>query len=438
MGQVRAVPDSSGRTPTSDGVTPTSWNHARRIAATVGSARTLGTVIVPLGAAAGLTAATAVRAVTSLPGFDASAMDGWAVAGAGPWRVGRGVSMGSPPGPDRQAHGTARPITTGGALPAGADAVLRSESGELRLVASTHPGSHSAGGRAEHWLHANAWAKNGGEPRDGQHIRRAGEEISAGDTVWAVGTRLTPPRLALAAASGIDSVAVRQRPRIAVLVTGDEIVEHGAPAEGRVRDVFGPMLPSMLHMLGAELVSLKRVADSREAVTEGLRASGAADIVITTGGSANGQGDWVRQSVLDTGGALHFAGVRMRPGHPVMLATRDDGCPLLALPGNPLAAVACLLSFLPPMLAAMTGAEASPLPTVPAEQLTALGVTPHARDTLLVPFQWLAGQAVASRSRGAAMLRGLADADGLIVLDADADADADAGAARVLHLPWTA
>ena len=384
---------------------PTSWRDARRLAWSAGAVagRRRESVSVAIEYADGLRLACDVHALVDLPSADASAMDGWAVAGAGPWRVGAPVRMGSAPG-GALRRGAARPITTGAPVPAGTEAVLRQEDGEVAFgrILSVRPG--------------------GTPPALGADIRLRAEELAVGALLLPRGRRLSPVSLALAASAGVDQVEVAPPPRVDLIVTGDEVLTRGAPTPGRVRDAFGPSLPAFLRRLGAGEVRLQRVADDRDALARAI-ASSTAHLIVTTGGTAAGRTDHLRDAIGVVGGELVFAGVAMRPGHPVLLATRPDGTPVLGLPGNPLAAFACLLSFAPPLLDGIAGTPmAEPPPCADA------GIGRRADTTLLRPVRMAGGVPTPTGSHGSAMLAGLAVADALVVVPPD-------GVARWLAVP---
>lgn len=245
-----------------------------------------------------------------------------------------------------------------------------------------------------------------------------------GDPLMRAGARVTPPRMALAAAGGHDTLDVIDRPQVDLLITGDELTGSGVPAPGSVRDAFGPSVPALLARLGAEAVA-SRVADRLDSLVERF-ASGRPYMFVTTGGTAGGRSDLLRAAIVAEGGSVDFAGVAMRPGHPVFFARTAAGIPVLGLPGNPLAAFACLLSFVPPWL---DGASGRPLEAL-AEVSHAPDLPRRDHERVLVPFEWCDGRPEPTRWRGSAMLRGLADADGLLV------APAGDGRVEVLPAPW--
>ncbi|MET0932697.1 MAG: molybdopterin molybdotransferase MoeA [Mycetocola sp.] len=399
----------------------TSWADARTLSWRTGNQTASTQVRVPLEAAFGRISAAPVSALVSLPTASVSAMDGWAVAGDPPWLVGERVGMGSAPAREPLAPSTARPITTGAPVPFGTVGVLRSEHGDIE------PDND---GRA--WLRRGAGA-GPADPVENAHIRQRGEELDAGTVVIRSGVILTPARIALAAASGHDSVLVRARPRVSILVTGDELLSSGVPPAGSVRDALGPVLPELVRAAGADVVDRRAVADTLAGTAAAFDAA-EGDLLVTTGGSSRGSTDFVRRVLLDSGGIV-FDGVRMRPGHPVLLGRTRAGTLVLALPGNPLAAVVCFVSFGIPVIRGMLGLD--------DEAASFAGVDDLPRDvtdavtrgsTVVVPFAREHGIPVVSGSRGPAMLKGLADADGLFVVE-----PADPGyRVRTLDLPWRA
>ncbi|MEV5509187.1 molybdopterin molybdotransferase MoeA [Streptomyces orinoci] len=390
------------------------WRTARRIAAHAADA--LGSEPCALDRALGRTLAGPLTALTDLPSFDTAAMDGWAVAGPGPWRLpegpedAAGVLAGQdiPPeaGPLRDGH--AVPIATGARVPAGATAVLRTEHGTV----------------SQGELHANRRATQG------QDIRPRGQECRQGDELLPAGTPVTPAVLGLAAAAGYDELPVTVRPRVEVLVLGDELLSAGLPQEGRIRDALGPLLGPWLTALGAEVTAPRRLADDAEALYQALSAS-SADLVITTGGTASGPRDHLHPTLARLEAEPLVDGVAVRPGHPMLLARLAPGRLLVGLPGNPLAAVAGLLTLAVPVLQGLAGRA------VRAPERVALSgpVPAHPTDTRLVPVVRERGAVRPLRFHGPAMLRGLAAADGLAVIPPGGGPSRRAGV-WLLALPW--
>ncbi|MFF3847314.1 molybdopterin molybdotransferase MoeA [Streptomyces sp. NPDC002328] len=390
----------------------TPWAEARTLAGR--AARSLAArrppVSVTLGDALGLVLAAPLTALTDLPSFDSSAMDGWAVSGPGPWAVrDEGVLAGhAEPAP--LADGEAVRIATGARVPGGATAVLRSEHGHTDEKGRLHPTR---------------------EIQHGQDIRPRGQECRRGDQLLPAGAVVTPAVLGLAAAAGYDTLAAVPRPRVEVLVLGDELLTEGRPHDGLIRDALGPMLPPWLRAMGAEIVALRRIGDDAEALHRALTTS-PADLIVTTGGTAAGPVDHVHPILRRIGADLLVDGVQVRPGHPMLLARLKPEQHLVGLPGNPLAAVSGLLTLAEPLLRTLAG-RAAPEPYTLALRETVHG---HPYDTRLVPVVLRGVHAVPLHYNGPAMLRGIAAADALAVVP---PGGARAGQeAELLDLPWAA
>ncbi|MCF3129136.1 molybdopterin molybdotransferase MoeA [Streptomyces olivochromogenes] len=389
----------------------TAWPRAREIAARAARSGTRrAPVSLPLGDALGLVLAASLDALTDLPSFDTSAMDGWAVAGPGPWVVRDEGVLAGHARPERLTDGEAVRIATGARIPADTTAVLRSEHGRT-----------DGKGR----LHSSR------ELGHGQDIRPRGQECRTGDQLLPVGTLITPAVLGLAAAAGYDTVTVVPRPRVEVLVLGDELLTEGLPREGLIRDALGPMLPSWLRALGAEVTAVRRLGDDAKALRKALTSSGA-DLIVTTGGTASGPVDHVHPTLARIGAELLVDGVKVRPGHPMLLARIRENQHLVGLPGNPLAAVSGLLTLAEPLLRTLA-AHPAPEPYALPLRETVHG---HPYDTRLIPVMLRGDGARPLHYNGPAMLRGIAAADALAVVPP--------GGARqgqeveLLDLPWAA
>lgn len=343
----------------------------------------------------GLVLAQELRALIPLPPFDTSAMDGWAVAGEGPWSV-TGLALA---GQDRQAHldrGQAVGIATGGMVPASADAVIRTEDGRL-----TQDGGSAV-------LAAP-------DPRGRSHVRPAGEECRAGEVLATAGEVVNPALIGLAAAAGHDDLLVVPRPRTALVLFGDELATQGLPPAGQVRDSLGPQLPAWLARMGVDVVAVDRARDTLDAHVSAIRAAAVgADVILTTGGTAAGPVDHLHAAVLACSGELVVDSVAVRPGHPMLAATVHDGTRwLVGLPGNPQSAVVALLSLGAPLLAGLAGRQA--LPRLARVTLaTAVGGPP--REDRLVLGTLHDSTFQPGGHLGSGMLRGLAAATGFAVL----------------------
>jgi molybdopterin molybdotransferase len=382
------------------------WTTALTRARDLGSAAQRRSVA-PLRDATGRVLVNDLHSLVDLPPFATSAMDGWAVRGGGPWTV---VGDSRAGGPELAlAPGQCIRISTGAIAPHDST-VLRSEDAAERDGVVV-PSSASA-------------------PPPGKDIRKRGEEVRAGERILRSGQQLTPPALGLAAAAGFDSVEVVPLPRVAVLVLGDELASEGLPAKGQVRDALSPQLPAWVEAMGAELASLTPIADSLAATQRAL-ADADADVVITTGGTARGPADHLRNAVDAAAGEWLVDGVAVRPGHPMKLAVLPGGRALVALPGNPLAAVSGLVTLAWPLLDALAGRVPRPRLTRPL--VAGVDASPGAHR--LVPGEMVNGAVRLTTRRGPAMLSGMATADVLAVIPPGARIAAGTSV-EVLSLPW--
>jgi len=299
---------------------------------------------VPFRKALGRVLASTVVAGTDIPSFDRAVMDGYAVRAADtfgcsesqPAYLGCGgtVEMGrpAPPGPN---PGEALRISTGGMMPPAADAVVmweytREESDVIEVSRPAAPG---------------------------EHVVRAGEDVRTGDAVLKAGRLLRPADVGLLSGLGRTVVEVVRRPRVAVVSTGDELVEPGDdPGPGMVRNVNQYSLGAWIEQCGGEPLLLGVVADDlariRARVGEGLER---ADMVIISGGSSAGTRDLTRQ-VVETCGepGLLFHGLAVRPGKPTVVGS-SGGRPVFGLPGHPVSAMVVFLLLVRPVINRMLG-----------------------------------------------------------------------------------
>jgi len=285
-----------------------------------------------LADAVGLVSAEEVRASGPIPPFDNSAMDGFAVRVSdlpGALDV-VGESAAGHPFAGAVGPGQAARIMTGAPVPSGADTVVPQERATVK------------GGRVSIDV----------EARRGAHIRRRGEDANAGDIVVDAGVELRPRHLAAAAAAGVATVEAWPAPRVAFLVTGDELVAPGSPlGPGQIHESNATYLAAALESLGAVPVDLGVVGDSGDNVRRAVEAADA-DLVVTTGGASVGEHDPVKEGLAPVG--VEFVKVAMQPGKP-QGAGLVAGVPVICLPGNPVAVAVCVELFVGPAVRALRG-----------------------------------------------------------------------------------
>jgi len=313
---------------------------------------------VPLGQAIGRVLAEDVAAVRDQPPFAASAMDGWAVRSAdapGALKI-VGESAAGHGYEGRVGAGEVVRIFTGAAVPAGCDAIVVQEDARRDGDTVTVPGA-----------------------APGNAIRPAGGDFKAGAALLSRGDRIDPWRLSLAASAGRAEVSVYGRPRVALLSTGEEIVEApGVPGPFQIYDSGVPALAAMIAGWGATVIRARPVRDELDAVIAALRGADA-DLVVTVGGASVGDHDLVRAAASALGLSLRVESVNVRPGKPTFFGVLGDGRRLLGLPGNPASAFVCAEMFLKPIIAAYQGAATAPVTITArlAEALPANGSREH-------------------------------------------------------------
>lgn len=301
----------------------------------------LGTSEVPLAESLGRVVAQPVVVREPMPPFDNSAMDGYAVLAADVTQVPvrltvlEDVAAGSVP-TEPIVVGTATRIMTGAPMPRGADAVVKVE-------------DTSSPSRDEVVVASSV--------RRGDNVRLAGGDMKPGDVIVVPGTRLTSRHLATLASAGIDPV-VSDLPTVAVMSTGDEIVDPSTPVLklGTIRDSNRVMLMSMLNELGVPVLDLGIIGDDpRELRSAYETAADGADVIVSTGGVSMGDSDYVKQILSDLGG-IEFWKVAMQPGKPFAFGA-VNGVPLFGLPGNPVSTFVSFEQFVRPALLTMMGAR---------------------------------------------------------------------------------
>jgi molybdopterin molybdotransferase len=303
------------------------------------AARPLPAEPVALMAALGRVLAEDVQSAIEVPPFDSSAMDGYAVIAGPPATLDviAEARAGHPAGVPLRP-GAAITISTGAALPERATAVVPVERTE----------------------DAGAAAVSVPATEPGANIRRAGEDIGAGEVVLRRGEALGAAALGVAASIGRAELECTRRPRVALLVTGDELTEPGRPLEpGGIYSSNGYALMGQVDRAGGELASRERVPDSAEATRTALASAlDAADVVVVSGGVSVGPHDHVKAALAELGAEQRFWGVSLRPGKPVWFGTRADTL-AFGLPGNPVSAMVTFQLFVRPALAALQGSDPS-------------------------------------------------------------------------------
>jgi molybdopterin molybdotransferase len=396
-------------------------------------------VAVPDGA--GRVLAEDVPAPFDLPGFDNSAMDGFAARAADV----RGATRGAPAvltvvadvpagstDPGAIGPGEAAKVMTGAPVPAGADSVIRVE-------------------HTDAW-ETDGWARARGRPvrvysegDAGRNIRARGEDIRAGAPALAAGARLDAGGVALLSALGVTRVAAHRRPRVAILSTGDELVpaeRAGEAARGRaVVDANGPALAAAVAAAGGIPVPLGIARDDPADIRERARAGLATDALVTTAGASVGEHDVARTALKELGLRTDFWRVRIRPGSPFSLGriARADApdLPVFGLAGNPVSALLTFLVLVRPALLRMAGETSVLPPTISVRAAEPLASRPGLVHLVRVRLEpdgaggWLARGAGA---QGSGVLSTLAAADALVVVPLDSDGVRAGETARAIPL----
>jgi molybdopterin molybdotransferase len=377
----------------------------------------IGPEPIDLRAALGRVLAEPIESADPVPGFDNSAMDGYAIRAAdtatasaeSPVRLALvDESRAGHPAVHLVAPGETIAISTGAMLPWGADAVVRvedtdgSRSGEVEIRVAVEPG------------------------RD---IRRAGEDIARGERVLEPGSDLGPAEIGVLASVGRERVACARRPRVAVLTTGDELQEPGTALRyGAVRNSNAHTLAALVERSGAELALVELVADTAAATVAAIGRALASDVTIVSGGVSVGEHDHVRAAFAELEVEQVFWGVSLRPGRPTLFGVAPHRAAIglgralaFGLPGNPVSAMVTFLIFVRPAIRAMLGADPDE-----GRRATAILDAPYAKRpgrTHLVRCRlelrddgW---HATPTKEQGSHVLTSMLGADALAILPAD-------------------
>ena len=370
----------------------------------------LGVVRVPILEALGRVLATDLRADSDVPPHDNTAMDGYAVrasdlAGAGNESPRLRVVGELPAGQVWEGEvgaGEALRIMTGAPIPRGADTVVRFEDtdseGDSVVIRNVPP--------------------------RGSNVRYAGEDIRAGQVVLRRGQPLRPQEIGMLASMGHSSVLVHRRPRVAVLATGDEIVALDAPlAPGKVRNINSYSNAAQIEAAGGVPLVLEIAPDQEDSLSSRLRRALelGSDLIVTSGGVSVADFDLVKQ-VLNTEGKVDFWWVNMKPGKPMAFGS-IGGVPLLALPGNPVAAMISFWLFGRPAIRKMLGYATWDPPTVQARLRDAISRKDGRRHYLRVVLHEAGDglEAELTGDQGSGILMSMVAADGLAVIPEDCD-----------------
>ena len=301
----------------------------------------LDVIEVDLAEATGRVLAEDVAADRDFPPTDRSAMDGFAIRAGDVLQPGHALALageiraGEPVGEVRVEPGSCVRIMTGAIVPQGADAVVMVELPEEDRESGT--------------------VKIQGEPQRGQHIRRRGEDVQAGERILQRGAVIHAPEIATLTSVGKTRVQVHRPPIVHVLSTGDEVVEpEGTPSEHQVRNSNGWTLLAQLGELGLEGRYLGIARDTRRELEQAVRKGLAGDLLLITGGVSVGEHDLVGEVLATAGMRLIFHKVAIRPGKP-MLVGRRDHCLVVGLPGNPVSTFTDFAVFVAPALRRMMG-----------------------------------------------------------------------------------
>jgi molybdopterin molybdotransferase len=324
-----------------------------------------------------------------LPPFNTSMMDGYAVAGNGPWKEigkilagGKDISI---------KDGECVAIATGAKVPENTFAVLRHEHSEVNsnLVR----------------------LKEGFNLKQNQDIRNIGEEAQTGIEVLNKSTAINPAVLGLAASCGHDELEVIRNPTIDVLILGDELLDQGLPKDGKIRDSLSMQIPGWILNSDAEIDQIKKVPDDLE-ITKKAISESKADIILTTGGTAKGPVDHIHPAINELNGELIIDEVKVRPGHPMLLAKLNKNQFLVGLPGNPLAACVAFVSLAVPVIRKMQGRNLEKLEQVVINQ----DVPAPDHEHRLFPVFIENNQATPVEHWGSAMLRGVAQSNAFVIV----------------------
>ncbi|MEV0109153.1 NTP transferase domain-containing protein [Nocardia sp. NPDC050799] len=354
-----------------------------------------------LHAVRGAALAAPLTATEALPRFDVSAMDGYAVAGDGPWELRADIGFAGGQRPDGLRPGEAVRIATGAQVPEGTTRVLRDEFARI------------SGDRALYRLPETPLRSD---------IRRRGEDRAPGDEIAPAGTTVTPALVSAAAAVEVTTTTVRGPVRARIVMTGDEIRSSGPLQAGQTRDSIGPILPDLLVAHGVPVLDRVHLRDTAHGFDQVLTTAADCDLLVVVGATGGGAADQLRGALDRCEARLLVSRLALRPGGSTVVAELSSTTTVLGLPGNPYAAIATLLALVPAIVAGRTGAPAPRRARGPLRNAGEIS-GPVAR---IVPARYATqpgGGWVGDPAIRTAHLGGLIDRDGLVVVPAGARDD---------------
>ena len=360
-----------------------------------GDTGTVSVEQVPLADAAGRVLATGIRANVAVPPADNSSMDGYAICTedlkvSSKLPVGQRIPAGTAPPP--LVAGSCARIFTGAEIPEGADAVVIQEDVRIEEGEVCFPD----------------------EVPLGDNIRRKGQDINVGDDVLLTGTRLKPADLGMLASVGIAEVSVYRSLKVAILSTGDELVEPGEPlAAGQIYNSNRYILKGLLAALGMEVIDVGCVQDTLESTLNALReAAERADVIVSTGGVSVGEEDHVKGAV-ETLGALDMWKIKIKPGKPVAYGRVGD-TPFIGLPGNPTSTLLTFCLLGKPLLMRLQGEKYYPPLEVLVQADFQRSRKNKRQEYLRVRVE--NGRAIPFKNQSSGVLKSASWANGLVVI----------------------
>jgi len=381
---------------------------------------------IPILEALGRVLAEDVAAEMDIPPLPNTAMDGYAVriadtADATPEHPARlkvvadlaaGYVLEEPIQP-----GQAVRIMTGAPIPPGAEAVVPFENVEVQ------------GDEVLVFKPYAMW----------KNIRHAGEDVKAGQVVLRQGTTLRPQEIGMLAALGHPTALVHRRPRVAVLSTGDEVIDVSDPWQpGKIRDANSYTVSALILKYGGEPIRLGIAPDTIEALTAKIREAldRGADLILTSGGVSMGDFDVVKK-VLAAEGAMHFWRARMKPGKPLAFG-EIQGVPLLGLPGNPVSSTISFELFARPAMLTMLGKKKLEKPTLDAILVDPIKRKDSRRHYVRVWLEEKEGQTYAhlTGDQGSGILLSMVQADGLAIIPEEVDHTPPNFPVQVMLVDW--